>query len=326
MQNSDSHQPIPGEVDVAFSLLAADEGVADALVQRVREKVRAFVWSDRQKDMAGKDGVALLTELYEKRSQLVVVLYRSGYGETKWTRVEESAITSKGLNDGWSHVFLISLDGTKPSWLPGSRLWYGYEQFGADIAAETIVARFSELGVAPKPETLIDKAGRIEREKQGAERAENWRRSVEGVTAVLSEIETLWKYLEQRAKDINESAPSFGVQYRSGRDRSVRQLAVHQASVTFGWYYHYSNSLSSASLLIREFATRLSTKVFIDNDEPIEESRYIPFLDWRNERVVWRERAQLGSEETVGASFTTEQLCDRFIERLLQHHGGVSVD
>jgi hypothetical protein len=325
MQNSDSHQPIPGAVDVAFSLLATDEPVAEALVQRISDKVRAFVWSDRQKDMAGKDGVALLTELYEKRSQLVVVLYRSGYGETKWTKVEESAITSKAVNDGWSHILLISLDGTKPSWLPGSRLWYGYDQFGPDIAAETIVARFSELGVAPQPETLIDKAGRIEREKQGAGRAENWRRGVEGITAVLAEIETLWKYLEQRAKDINESAPSFGVQYRVARN-GVRQLAVHRASVTFGWYHHYANSLTDATLLIREFATRLSTKQFIDNDEPIEEPRYIPFLDWKNERVVWRERARLGSVETVGASFTTDQLADRFIERLLQRHGGVSVD
>ena len=325
MQNSDSHQPIPGTLDVAFSLLAADQAVADTLVQRVRDKLRTFVWSDQQKDMAGKDGVALLTELYEKRSRLVVVLYRTGYGETKWTRVEESAITSKGLNEGWSHVFLISLDGTKPSWLPGARLWYGYDQFGPEIAAETIVARFSELGVAPQPETLIEKAGRIEREKQGAERAENWRRSVEGVTAVLSEIDALWKYLEQRAKDINESAPSFSVQYRVARNQ-VRQLAVHRASVTLGWYYHYGNSLTDASLLVREFASRLSTKEYIDDDEPLEEFRYIPFLDWKNERVVWRERDRLGSVETVGASFTTEQLADRLIERLLQRHGGVSVD
>lgn len=328
MKNSDANPPIPQAVDVAFSLLAQDQGIAEQLSDRLREKLRVFLWTEAQKDMAGKNGVALLNELYERRAQLVVVLYRKGYAETRFTRLEESAITSKGLNDGWSRVFLISLDGTKPSWIPASRLWFGLDTFGLDVAAETIEARFAELGVQARPETIVERATRIETEKKGQERAVWFRRTQEGVDTVQAEVKRFAEYLKQRATDINAVASSLNVQYQlSARDPNLHQLAADKARTTFGWWTRYSNSLSEASLFIREFAVRLSTKRFIDNSDPINEVAYLPFLDWRDEKVVWRERVgSRASDETTGRAFTTEQLADHFIERLLQNSGGVQVD
>src|SRR5262245_41330740 len=135
--------------DVAFSFLGADEPLAKRLSERIRQQVRTFVYSEAQKDLAGKDGVEEFTRLFEKSAQFVVVLYRNGYGATKWTRIEESAITSRIVEIGVHTVFLISLDGTKPRWLPGSRLYYGIEQFGESVAADAILGRFGELGLIP---------------------------------------------------------------------------------------------------------------------------------------------------------------------------------
>ena len=80
----------PTEVDVAFSFLAGTSSALE-LARILEASASTFVFSERQKELAGTNGVAQFTSLYEVRARLVVVLYRAGYGETKWTKIEESA-------------------------------------------------------------------------------------------------------------------------------------------------------------------------------------------------------------------------------------------
>jgi ssDNA-binding replication factor A large subunit len=44
------------EFDVAFSFLAQDEGLATRLNDLLQGRVRTFIYSERQKELAGKDG------------------------------------------------------------------------------------------------------------------------------------------------------------------------------------------------------------------------------------------------------------------------------
>src|SRR4051812_15063041 len=99
--------------DIAFSFLAVDELLAQRLARRLDRHVRVFVYSDQQKEIAGKDGVEVFTEIYGESAQFVVVLFRAGYGQTRWTRIEETAIKSRVLEIGAQTVLLLSLDGTK---------------------------------------------------------------------------------------------------------------------------------------------------------------------------------------------------------------------
>src|SRR5436305_1973521 len=99
------------EPDVAFSFLAQDEALENELSTLLQGKLRTFVYSEHQIELAGQDGPTVFGKMYGAAARLVVVLYRAGYGDTKWTRVERDAITGRGVELGWQTVLLVSLDG-----------------------------------------------------------------------------------------------------------------------------------------------------------------------------------------------------------------------
>lgn len=51
------------------------------------------------------------------------MLYRQMWGQTPWTRIEETAIKDSCLERGWTSLFFIVLDKDDklPVWLPNTR-------------------------------------------------------------------------------------------------------------------------------------------------------------------------------------------------------------
>src|SRR5258707_88885 len=122
------------EIDVAFSFLDRDQSLATAIADRLRDRMRVFNYPERQKDLVGKDGVAVLSSVFGTRGKVVVVLYREDWGTTKWTAVEKDAIVGRGFDQAtWDFLILIPLDGSAklPEWLPRQHIWLHYERFGA---------------------------------------------------------------------------------------------------------------------------------------------------------------------------------------------------
>jgi hypothetical protein len=324
MKNSDTHPPVPDYVDAAFSLLAGDAEVAERLRDILVTKMRVFLWSDAQKDIAGKNGVAVFTELYEKRASLVVVLYRAGYGQTNWTRVEETAITSKLVHSGWKHVLIVSLDGTKPSWAPASQLWFGLKQFGEEALADVIAARFHDLGSAPQPETIIERAGRVGTDREARKAAERWRNSDQGVLEAQAEVERLWKLLAQKVSGINAAQSAIRIDLRTSPDQ-VRHLRVDSAWTTMSWWLRYANVLSGSRLYVAEYAISKSSRSFVDPETqpPLAETYFLPFLDWRTNEIVWRERDGSDPDVATDPGHSTERLVDVLLGQLMDRDGGV---
>ena len=62
--------------------------------------LRVFEFTSRQADVAGTDGLVTFKNTFRNISRLVVVLYRNGWGDTPWTRVESEAITGRFLAQG----------------------------------------------------------------------------------------------------------------------------------------------------------------------------------------------------------------------------------
>ena len=83
--------------DVAFSFLADDEKLAREMNDRMPSASR-FLYADRQGDLVGGDGEVLLNKAFGSESRIVVVLYRDGWGQTPWIRVEETAIRNRGFD------------------------------------------------------------------------------------------------------------------------------------------------------------------------------------------------------------------------------------
>jgi hypothetical protein len=124
--------------EVAFSFLQDDEQLALEIADRIRDRVTVsfFIYSERQNELAGTDGVEKFSRIFGKEARVVVILYREGWGQTKWTRVEETAIRTRGFNEGHEFALLVKLDSTNPPiWLPPTRLYLGFERYRIDGVA-----------------------------------------------------------------------------------------------------------------------------------------------------------------------------------------------
>src|SRR5437763_1740979 len=81
------------DYDVAISFVNSDLGFATELRVGLSDGLRVFLYTDRQEDVAGTDGLESFRAVFRHRSRLVVIVHRSGWGETPWTRVECEAIS-----------------------------------------------------------------------------------------------------------------------------------------------------------------------------------------------------------------------------------------
>ncbi len=141
----DSHEY---EFDVAFSFLAKDEGVAMAIASHLEGR-KVFIYSERQSELAGRDGEIRFKETFGEKSRLVVVLYRPDWGTTTWTRFEEEAIKNRAFDHGYSFTLFVAMETSNPApkWLPRTQLWTNYQRFGVDGCAAIIDSKLNEMGL-----------------------------------------------------------------------------------------------------------------------------------------------------------------------------------
>ena len=150
--------------DVAFSFLKDDEGLAVELDDLIRDRVATFLYSRRQGELAGTDGELSFNEVFAANARIVVVLHRVSWGQTPWTRIEETAIRNRAFEHGYDFVIFVPLDeGPLPKWLPKTQIWVGLERWGARGAAAVIEARVQDAGGMPRTESIHDKAARLKR-------------------------------------------------------------------------------------------------------------------------------------------------------------------
>ena len=83
--------------DVAFSFVAMDEGVATQLNDLLSPRLKTFIYSERQRDIAGTDGQESFSKVYGRSARIVVILFRPQWGETPWnshrTRCDQKQVT-----------------------------------------------------------------------------------------------------------------------------------------------------------------------------------------------------------------------------------------
>ena len=133
--------------DVAFSFLSEDEKIAETIANELRDRMEIFIYSERQKELAGKDGLESFSRVFQEESRVCAVLYRPNWGNTKWTRVEETAIKNRAFEKGWEFLVFIALESSQiPVWLPNTKIWIGFERFGIQGVTSVIDARFQEAG------------------------------------------------------------------------------------------------------------------------------------------------------------------------------------
>jgi hypothetical protein len=184
--------------DVAFSFLVQDETLATQINDLIQDRAATFLYSKRQEEIAGTDGELTFNKVFGEQSRTVFVLYRKGWGETPWTRIEETAIRNRAHEDGYDFALFAPLDKPPevPRYLPKNRIWVGLERWGIPGAASVVEARIQELGGQAKQETIEAKAVRVAKEIEFKEQKRVLFSSEKGVQLANEEAERLFEKIK----------------------------------------------------------------------------------------------------------------------------------
>jgi hypothetical protein len=301
--------------DVAISFLGDDLQLAEELANLLRDRMSVFLFTERQGEIAGSDGLDTLSLVFGSHARLVVILHRATWGSTPWTRVEETAIKNRGLQSGWDFILLIPLEQKPalPPWLPKTQIWLSYAQYGLTAAVPVLERKLEELGGVAKPVTAQTRAEQFKRHTVWKEKAGQLRRSPEGVEAANRHVEELFAELE------SASAKSGGLQFKTKTARAARMWSNlpegEGSTVTFYWSMQWANSLDQSGLSVRlwqGYAPAAGEGV-IAFDEPVEiqEDRF-DFVYSEAGKWMWEHR-------DTKRDYDTGQLASHCIGLLLDH-------
>jgi hypothetical protein len=303
--------------DVAVSFLSSDEPLAIKIHDELSENLSVFVYSKRQEELAGTDGLESFRQTFLSRSRLIVVLYRDGWGKTRWTAVEEIAIKERMFNGGWKSLLFVMLDerSTFPSWLPETHIRLNYSLYGEALIG-AIKMRAQELGSVLKVETAVEKARRTQSNELA--RAERDRLLMkDGTAAVQAEHQALRRQLDDKIAEIQQDLTT--IKLASGSDANEYVIRTERVSLNF--YLYPTFPATDSHLVVQEFNGPIilpadrSRRMFIPGEEPRQISRREFYFDYQAAfGWCWRERNR------SGAFLTTSDLREYLIKRVLDLH------
>jgi hypothetical protein len=296
--------------DVAFSFLAEDEKTATEINDLLKGRLTTFLYSEKQKEIAGKDGEKTLNDVFSKEARIVVVIYRKNWGSTPWTRIEETAIRNRGHEEGYDFTFFIPIDTSyaAPKWLPKNRIWFDLEKWGIEGAASAVEARIQEAGGEPHEESIQDRMASIERKRAFDKKREEFLFSKAGVEKADKEIQTLFSVVKENAKSIAmrvDEVPS------KTWLRHVLNISREGYWVSLDWEIKYQNTLSGTNLIVTVFKgypPQIAGYQFLISSEL--SSEVFNFDIDINENLCWK-------SEDSGEDFSTRKLAEYCIGLLI---------
>jgi hypothetical protein len=295
------------EYDLAFSFVSVDEGIAHQINDLLSDRLRTFIYSERQEHLAGRDGEVKFNDIFMNQAMVVVVLYREEWGTTPFTRIEQTAIRNRAYNEGYDFSLFIptSPTATRPPWLPLPRLWFSLERFKAEGAAAVIERLVVERGGVPKVETLDQRIQRQIAKKQRTDELLAFQDSTAGVQLVEREYRRFMQLFEQFAAA--HQSDGFTIQ-----KESARGLAL----------YYGGNSVS---VFLRNLYVNTARDVVVavtlwQGNVSVGRAR---FFDDPKERVRREVRPVFASQESIewsdgGQTQTSEQVVEHVVTSLLE--------
>jgi hypothetical protein len=299
--------------DVAISFLAKDEAVASEISSKLELGLSVFFFPRRQEELAGTDGLESMRSPFLE-ARVVVVLFRSPWGQTNWTRIEETAIKDRCLNRGWNSLVFITLDAdsTLPVWLPQTHIRFDLDRYGADQAVGAIKLRVQDEGGTIGKPSPVALAKRVEREGQLYEdqnrlfRDQQWiQKSAHG---------TIFELFTKLKESLQQIRSETSLQIEAVSDRLRCILRYPAVSVDITWTQHYANVIDDVTLKATEYSAKIylpqEQMMYLNYPLPIGEKVYRPKLNFARE-LCWEDEAKPGeifSNDDVAAAIMSQFL------------------
>jgi hypothetical protein len=306
--------------DVALSFLSKDEAIAAAIHRKLSEGLSVFFFPRSQEDLAGTDGLESMRKPFFEDSRVMVVLFRESWGQTPWTRVEETAIKEACLEHGWGRLFFVVLErGALPAWLPSTHVRFNYADYGLEQVVGAIKARVQENGGRHLPPTATGKAELFKADELF--RQDKLRmNSDEGRRAIFGSVGELFRQIEKHCADISARGSlkiRSGSQLREGEQFQTCRIVGEHVGLDVVWRQPYSNLLDGSALIIREFCGRLmlpgEAGMYLDKPRLLGETVYSPDLSLARE-YGW-------AQGKGGAFFSSPALAEKCVIRLVELAG-----
>lgn len=298
----------PYEYDLAFSFLAQDEPLAQQIADLVNERFKVFIYSEQQKSLVGTDGEKSFNQVFGEQSRVVGVLYRPGWGESRWTRIEQTAIKNRAFEKGYDFCVFVVIDrGELPPWVPKAQLWFDLERFGIKGAAAVLEEHIQNRDGKPQIETAVGKAQRLRRQTEFEKERTEFLHSQLGVDAANEELNNLFESVNTIVSSVNaELRKTFQVRLLKQRDGfTIYSPGSH---LTVGWSRQWQNSLANSGLHVNLWRAPKS-------EGGAEEKQ-----DWRYDfdRIAsgtlgWRD------SEDPDQFFSSTNLADHFVKAVLDN-------
>lgn len=306
--------------DAAISFLHQDEPLANRLYEQLMaDGMSAFVYSKAQEQIAGRDGLEEFRQAFRRDCRLIIVLYRDGWGQTRWTRIEETAIKERCLADGWDVLLFVSLHerSTIPNWVPETHIRLNLAHYGFHALVGAVKTRIEQKGGQFK---TIDAVTRAQLEQKRAE-VESARRafldSQEGVRSLRNEVMALFDEIERLTQKV---AATSTWKFRIRRNEYSCIVVANRPSLLFRLTAGYANRAES---------WKFDVAIYRGEVLLAGEAGIYPF---DRPQVIWRHQFLFDVAEGIewrwkddnehARLMTRFELADHCIQQLLKHLGG----
>ena len=222
--------------EVAFSFLQQDEGIAYQINDLIQDRFSTFVYSREQEVLGGTDGEKTFNRVFHDDARIVIILYRDGWGQTAWTRIEETAIKNRAFNKGWEFLLVINLDksSTLPSWIPNPYIWLDFQKYKSEGAIAVIDQKVRKSGGESRQETLEDRAKRFGRLRDAAKERDEFFKTGKAFLEADDEVESMITMLKE-GKEMIE-ANNLLLKFSTEEDRSpYYQFGHNNYWLLFAW-------------------------------------------------------------------------------------------
>lgn len=311
--------------DVAISFLYQDLALAQCLYDELSKELKVFFFPRNQEELAGSDGLESMREPFRNQSRLNVVLYRSKWGETPWTGVEEVAVKESCLATSFKSIFFFEIEPTSqiPTWLPDTHVRFNFANFPLDQAIGAIKARVQERGGHFEPMTPAKKVALLQIEDE-YQRDRRQMSSQDGIQKVQQNVELLFTEVGQQLEDVNATDHlriEHQIQKQGSMDRFCL-LGMQRLGMSIIWEPPYVNELVDASLIVCELNENAIVRpgyTRLQEPDVLRRQKYVPDLS-RLRTYVWR--TDQSREEMITSKDLAEKLILQFLNLVEQDRAG----
>jgi len=311
--------------DVALSFAGEDRAFV-AQVAAALTAAGATVFYDEYESATlwGKDLYTHLRDIYQNQARFTVLFASQHYARKVWTNHERESAQARALMERTEYILPARFD---DSVIPGLLPTIGYIDLRVTSPDQLVRLLLEKLGrrpgswevstvsplpgeAAPSVESLRERAARLAAQHRVRQTKEQFLASEKGVQRARREAAEMFNYIQTEVAALRESDPGLQV-YATVGSQDVLLVRSPRASFTMHWGQTYSNSLRYARLFTREFNGPHSLDGFPSGRQPIRETN-VHFEVDEELRPRWRD------EDDRSIAFTTQQLADRYLSRVIE--------